>query len=78
MRIAHRATSLADAQNARAILVGLGIPAHIADEALWNNGELSGTDVIRVMVDNRAQDRARRALMLGTSGRAERKPSEHG
>ena len=61
MRIAHRATSIADARRARDVLLGLGIPAYIADEESWNR-VLSGTDMIRVMVDNRAQDRARRAL----------------
>ena len=62
MQTVHRATSLADAQNARDVLVRCGVASHIADEALWSTGELSGTDAIRVMVDNRAVDRARRAL----------------
>ena len=63
MRIAHRARSLADAQNARDVLLALGIPAYIADEALWSTGSLPGGELIRVMVDNRAQDRARLALV---------------
>jgi hypothetical protein len=62
MRIAHRATSLADAEMARDVLAATGIPAHIADRGLWDSGLLSGSEVIRVMVDNGAQDRARRAL----------------
>jgi hypothetical protein len=44
------------------VLVRHGIVSHIADQELWNRGELSGTEAIRVMVDNRAEDRARRAL----------------
>jgi hypothetical protein len=62
MQTVHRATSLADAQNAREVLVRCGVTSHIADEILWSTGELSGTDAIRVMVDNRSVDRARRAL----------------
>lgn len=63
MRIAHRATSLENARRTRDVLLAQGIPAYIADERLWNRGVLSGTDLIRVMVDNRAQDRALRALI---------------
>jgi Putative prokaryotic signal transducing protein len=62
MQTVHRARSLADAQNARDVLVRCGVTAHIADEVFWGTGELSGTDAIRVMVDNRSVDRARRAL----------------
>lgn len=39
-----------------------GIPAYIGDEGLWEAGKLEGTAVIRVMVDNRLVDRARRVL----------------
>lgn len=62
MQVVHRAKSLADAHDASDVLVGCGIVSHIADEALWNVGELQGTDAIRVLVDNRWVDRARRAL----------------
>ena len=74
MRIAHRATSLSDAQRARDILIGIGIPAHIADQELWDQAVLSGTEVIRVMVDNRAQDRARRAIELWRTTNADSAP----
>lgn len=62
MRVVRSSTSHADAQSARAVLNGSGISAHIADEALWNAGELRGMAVIRVMVDNRSLERARRVL----------------
>lgn len=62
MQTVHRATSLADAQGARDVLVRSGIPAHISDEPRWVSGEEPGNDFIRVMVDNRAWDRARRAI----------------
>jgi hypothetical protein len=63
MRIAYRAKSLADAHNVRDVLAGEGITAHIADEAAWPTaGEPESTEIIRVLVDNRAFDPARRAL----------------
>ena len=63
MHIAYRARSLAEAQRARDVLARAGVAAHVADEALWNTeGELQGADFIRVLVDNRYLDRARRAL----------------
>lgn len=63
MRIAYRAKSLADAHNVREVLAGAGIPAHIADEASWPTaGEPESTEVIRVLVDNRVFDPARRAI----------------
>jgi len=63
MRIAYRAKSLADAHNVRDVLAGAGISAHIADEAAWPTaGEPESTEVIRVLVDNRVFDHARRAL----------------
>jgi hypothetical protein len=63
MHIAYRAKNLAEAQRARDVLARAGITAHVADEALWNNeGDLQGADFIRVLVDNRDLDRARRAL----------------
>jgi len=63
MLIAYRARSLADAQRARDVLAHAGVAAHVADEALWSTvGDLQGSDFIRVLVDNRYLDRARRAL----------------
>jgi hypothetical protein len=63
MQIAYRARSLLDAQRARDVLARAGVAAHVADEELWNTeGDLQGADFIRVLVDNRYLDRARRAL----------------
>jgi hypothetical protein len=63
MQIAYRARSLLDAQRARDVLAHAGVAAHVADEELWNTeGDLQGADCIRVLVDNRYLDRARRAL----------------
>lgn len=63
MHIAYRARSLAEAQRARDVLARAGVAAHVADEALWNSqGDLQGADFIRVLVDNRYLDRARRTL----------------
>jgi len=63
MRIAYRAKSLADAHNVRDVLAGAGITAHIADESAWPTaGEPESTEIIRVLVDNRAFDPARRTL----------------
>jgi hypothetical protein len=63
MQTVYRARSHADACNARTVLAGIGISSHIADKELW---ELAGTrrdaDIIRVLVDNRRLDQARRAL----------------
>ena len=62
MQVVYRAKSIANAQTARDVLVASGIASHIADEALWERGELAANEGIRVMVDNRAVDRARRTL----------------
>ena len=63
MQIAYRARRIADARSACSLLEKAGIAAHIADQALWEvAGERQGADVIRVLVDNRALDKARRAL----------------
>ncbi|HMI92319.1 MAG TPA: DUF2007 domain-containing protein [Polyangiales bacterium] len=63
MRIAYRAKSLADAHNVRDVLADAGITAHIADESSWATaGEPESEEVIRVLVDNRVFDPARRAL----------------
>ena len=73
MRIAYRAKSLADARNIFDLLASAGIAAHIADEALWPNvGELQGADFIRVLVDNKAFDPARRLLERWAHGRSPR------
>jgi hypothetical protein len=76
MRIAHRATDLADAQRAQQILTDSGIPSHIADRELWDHAVLTGTEVIRVMVDNRTEDRARRAMVAGRNEAAARAASK--
>jgi len=64
VQVAYRATSLADAHRARDVLAEAHIESHIADEALWAHAGLAGStdSVIRVMVDNRCMDQARRAL----------------
>ena len=63
MQIVYRARSLLDAQRARDALARAGVVAHVADESLWNTeGDLQGSDFIRVLVDNRYLDRARRVL----------------
>jgi len=63
MQIVYRARSLAAAQSASSVLAQAGITCHIADEALWNiAGQRAEADVIRVLVDNRLLDHARRAL----------------
>jgi hypothetical protein len=53
---------MADAQHAQQVLDGCGIKSHIADEAHAVAAEVRPTHAIRVMVDNRVLDRARRAL----------------
>jgi hypothetical protein len=63
MQVVYRARSIADARTAKAVLEKAGISAHIADEALWEvAGQRRDADVIRVWVDNRSLDKARRAL----------------
>jgi Putative prokaryotic signal transducing protein len=63
MQVVFRARNLADANRARDVLVASGIPAHVADQALWETiGELSGAHAIRVWVDNRGLDHARRVV----------------
>lgn len=64
MQIVHRATSLADAESARDVLISSGIPSHISKDSRQNQGALPGTEFIRVMVDNRTLDRARRAIAV--------------
>jgi hypothetical protein len=63
MQTVFRARSLADANSARDVLVASGIPAHVADQSHWDTiGELPGANVIRVLVDNRGLDHARRVV----------------
>lgn len=63
MQIAYRARCIADARDIHAVLAGAGITAHIADQALWDiAGQRRDADVIRVLVDNRRLDKARRAI----------------
>jgi hypothetical protein len=70
MQIAYRARGIQDARSARSLLESAGIDAHIADESLWEiAGERAEADVIRVLVDNRKLDKARRALRDWVAGR---------
>jgi len=63
MQIAYRARSIADARSACGVLVDAGISAHIADQELWDiAGQRRDADVIRVLVDNRRLDKARRTI----------------
>jgi len=63
MQVAYRARRIDDARAACSLLEKAGIAAHIADQALWEiAGQRQDADVIRVLVDNRSLDRARRAL----------------
>lgn len=63
MQTVYRARCLADARSACTALAAIGIPAHIADQELWEiAGQRRDADVIRVLVDNRRLDKARRAL----------------
>jgi len=63
MQVAYRAKSLAEAHGARDVLERAGIDTHVADELLWAHaGVLQDGNVIRVLVDNRQVDHARRAL----------------
>ena len=54
MQIVYRAKDLADAESARDVLVGAGIAAYVGDKMV--------ADVIRVHVDNRWLDHARRVI----------------
>jgi hypothetical protein len=64
MQTVYRARNLADARSACTALAAVGIPAHIADQELWEIAGLrQDADVIRVLVDNRRLDKARRALL---------------
>jgi hypothetical protein len=63
MQIVYRARHIADARSACTVLERAGIAAHIADQELWEvAGQRQTADVIRVLVDNRSLDKARRAL----------------
>lgn len=63
MQVVYRARSIADARSASGVLAGAGIVSHIADQFLWGvAGQRPDADVIRVLVDNRRLDKARRAL----------------
>ena len=63
MQIAYRARGIEEARGVCSMLASAGIDAHIADEALWEvAGQRQEADVIRVLVDNRRLDKARRAL----------------
>ena len=63
MQTVYCARSLADARSACTVLAASGIPAHVADQALWEiAGQRPDADVIRVHVDNCSLDKARRVL----------------
>lgn len=63
MQTVHRAATYTEAQSASETLSRCGIPSHIADEELWGDNAIAGAKVIRVMVDNRVLDHARRSLV---------------
>ena len=70
MQIVYRARGIDDARTAQSLLASVGIDAHIADQALWEvAGQRPEADVIRVLVDNRKLDKARRALREWAGGR---------
>jgi hypothetical protein len=62
MQVVYRAKDLVEAQSARDFLVDAGIPTHIADPVL--------SEMVRVLVDNRCVDQARRAIAAWRSGKA--------
>jgi hypothetical protein len=63
MLVVYHARSLQDARSACELLTGRGIPAHIADQALWEvAGQRQEADEIRIFVDNRRLDQARRVI----------------
>lgn len=77
MQIAYRARGIEDARTACSLLASVGIDAHIADQGLWEvAGHRPEADVIRVLVDNRKLDKARRALRDWATGRENTHPSE--
>lgn len=77
MQIAYRARGIEDARTACSLLASVGIDAHIADQGLWEvAGSRPEADVIRVLVDNRKLDKARRALRDWATGRDNHRPSE--
>lgn len=77
MHIAYRARGIEDARTAVSLLASIGIDAHIADQSLWEvAGHRPEADVIRVLVDNRELDRARRALRDWATGRENNQTSE--
>jgi hypothetical protein len=77
MQIAYRARCIEDARSAYKLLANAGIEAHIADQALWEiAGQRDDADVIRVLVDNRSLDDARRALRDWIAGQRHEDPSE--
>ena len=65
MQVVYRAKDLADAESARDVLTGAGIAAHIADQMV--------ADMIRVQVDNRWLDHARRVIAAWLSNKPLRK-----
>jgi hypothetical protein len=64
MQVVYRAKTRPDAESARDVLVGAGIAAHIADQAV--------ADMIRVQVDNRWLDHGRRAIATWLSNKSVR------
>lgn len=77
MQIAYRARGIEDARTACSLLASVGIDAHIADQGLWEvAGNRPEADVIRVLVDNRKLDKARRALRDWVTGRENHRSSE--
>ena len=70
MQIVYRATCLDDARSACHALERIGISTHIADQELWGiAGQGSRADVIRVFVDNRRLDEARRVIRIWREAR---------
>ena len=63
MLVVYHARNLRDARSARDQLANRGISAHIADQPRWDVvGQGRGVDDIRIFVDNRLLDQARRVI----------------
>jgi len=62
MQIVYRTDSREDAEDARGVLVSLGIAAHIPNEPVVAAPAGTGARPLRVMVDNSQLDQARRAI----------------
>ena len=60
MQVVYRAKNITDAEHVRDVLVREGVAAHIGDLVMAN--------IIRVQVDNRCLEQARRILARSSAG----------